>query len=229
MNQTALITFATDNYSNCRKRWLETMQQYKPDNVDMFCNTSYGEILSPTHQENPYAFKVSSFIWAKAKGYKKILWLDSAVYAVKSMQPLFDIIDSENYLMQYAGHLCGTWANDNCLQYFNLSRDEAMNMLMYGNAGMLGLNFENDLASQFFAKWQQSMEHGAFKGGWRNDNHEESQDERCKGHRHDMVCGSIIACRLGIEYKGGDQILQYAAPNEPLLNDSIILKAQGIN
>lgn len=229
MNQYALITFATDNYANSRERWTETMQQYKPDNVDLFCNTDYGKILSPTHQENPYAFKVSSFIWAKAKGYKKILWLDSSCFAINPLQPLFDIIDNENYLMQYAGHLCGNWANDACLEYFRLFRDDAMDMPMYGNAGMLGLNFENDLARQFFQEWQQSMEHGAFKGAWTNENFTESADDKCKGHRHDMVCGSIIANRLGMKFKGGDQLLQYGSPEEPVLNDSIIIKAQGIN
>jgi len=229
MNQYALITFATDNYSNCRKRWVETMNEFKPDNVDVFCNTDYGTILSPTHQENPYAFKVSSFIWARALGYKKILWLDSSCFAIKPLQPLFDIIDNEGSLMQYAGHMCGTWANDNCLKHFNMNRDEAMQKPMYGNSGMLGLNFENDLARQFFEEWQQAMEHGAFKGGWTNEGNVESNDFRCKGHRHDMVCGSIIATRLGMPYKAGDQILQYGSPEEPTINDSIIIKAQGIN
>ena len=44
-----------------------------------------------------------------------------------------------------------------------------------------------------------------------------------------MTCGSIIANLLGMEYKSSEEWLEYAQPFTKPKNDTIILKAQGIN
>jgi hypothetical protein len=102
-------------------------------------------------------------------------------------------------------------------------------MLMYGNAGLLGLNFENEIAIEFFNKWHQASKDGIFIGKWNNNDKTESEDERCKGHRHDMTCGSIIANQLKMKYHSGQNILMYGAPEDEPLNETIVFKAQGIN
>jgi len=102
-----------------------------------------------------------------------------------------------------------------------------MNMMMYGNAGFLGLDFNNEIACKFFDKWKESMFAGIFKGEWTNNTKSESQDERCLGHRHDMVCGSIIANQLGMKYVSGNEWLTYQPPHVPPKNDKIVFKALG--
>jgi len=67
-----------------------------------------------------------------------------------------------------------------------------------------------------------------FKGAWNNNNQTESQDPRCKGHRHDMSCGSIMVNQLGMKYKSGNDYLNYAAPNETPRNETVIFFAQGL-
>ncbi len=60
-----------------------------------------GEIIShtehpygwPTHSENPYAFKIYAFEDALQQGYTHILWLDSSVYAIADIMPVFDYIN----------------------------------------------------------------------------------------------------------------------------------------
>jgi hypothetical protein len=103
-----------------------------------------------------------------------------------------------------------------------------MNMPMYGNAGFLGLSVNSEIAMDFFDQWHKASVDGIFKGAWSNHNKTESKDERCKGHRHDMVCGSIIANQLKMEYVPGDEWLQYKAPTDQAINDTIIFGAQGI-
>ena len=182
---------------------------------------------SPLHQDNPYAFKIYAFKHALAAGYTQILWLDSSCFAIKNVQPIFDIIESEGYIMQEAGQYVGNWANDKTLDYFKLTRDTAMEMLCYGNAGFLGLNFEDEIAETFFYQWEKAMNAGMFKGAWNNTDNSESEDERCKGHRHDLVCGSIIANQLGMRYKPGNEWLQYAGMFDETANETIVIKAQG--
>lgn len=185
---------------------------------------------APLHTDNPYAFKIYCIEKAIEAGYHQVLWLDSSCFAVRPVQPIFDMISRQTFAFQDSGHWLGEWANDRSLEYFSLSRDAAMDMRMIGNAGFLGFDTTCTLGSIFFKGWKQSMLDNIFKGAWNNNEKTESQDERCRGHRHDMVCSSAIIHRMGLKglMAGGEEILQYAGLYDPILNDSIIIKAQGI-
>lgn len=156
---------------------------------------------APPHLKNPYAFKIYAIEEARNRGYDQVLWLDASVYAVQPVQPIFDRMNYLGLFMEEAGHYIGSWANDRCLQYFGISRDEAMAMTMY-SAGFTGIDFTNSIACEFFAEWRESMLNGIFKGQWQNVHKTESNDPRCHGHRHDMTCGSIIANKQGLVKKG---------------------------
>lgn len=174
--------------------------------------TSESQIGAPLHQHNPYAFKIHAFREAERQGHRFIMWLDASVWAIKDVQPIFDHIEEHGYIMQYAGHNCGDWTNDNCLDYFGVTREEAKKMLMYGNAGFLGLDLWDTRASTFLRSWEKAMLAGTFKGEWSN-------------HRHDMCTGSIIANKLNMDYQNGEEWLNYGT--EPL-SDKVYLLAQGV-
>jgi hypothetical protein len=202
------------NYTNAAMRLLDSLYDF-PDIADVQIFGGEETIGAPKHEDNPYAFKIYAFEAALRMGYQKILYLDSSVYAVRDYTRAFDLIEEDGYLMQESGHNVGQWCNDVTLQYWGLTREEASTMPMYGNAGMLGLDFRDSTARDFFRRWRKCMEDGMFKGSWDD-------------HRHDMTNGSIIANAYRMKYQPGDQILQYAAPEDPLQNDTIIFKAQGI-
>lgn len=182
------------------------------------------------HTQNPYAFKVAAFKKAVSQGYTNILWLDSSCFAINNIIPIFEEIEKNGFIFQDAGHLLGNWANDFTLNYFGITRDEAMEMKMIGNAGFLGLNFKNGIAVELFNKWEQSCIAGCFKGAWSNSEKTESEDVRCFGARHDMSASSAIVNQMGLfKYAhSGEEILQYAGLYDAVLNDTIIFKAQGI-
>jgi len=223
-----IISFANSrgNYVKSLARLSESLR----NNFDGDFLAFVGEqsIGAPLHSENPYAFKIYAWYEAIRQGYTHILWLDSSCFAIKNTKPIFDKIDQQGYIMQEAGHLAGTWTNDNALTYFGISRDQAMTMPCYGNAGFLGLKINEPWPNHFFTTWAHSMDAGMFKGNWTNEDHSQSPDERCKGHRHDMSCGSIIANDLGMKYESGQSWLQYGGVFDEVLNDSIIIKAQGL-
>ena len=223
-----IISFANSrgNYVKSLARLSESLR----NNFDGDFLAFVGEqsIGAPSHLENPYAFKIYAWYEAIRRGYTHILWLDSSCFAIKNTKPIFDKIDQQGYIMQEAGHLAGTWTNDNALTYFGISRDQAMKMPCYGNAGLLGLKINDPWPNHFFTTWAHSMDAGMFKGAWTNEDHSQSPDERCNGHRHDMSCGSIIANDLGMKYESGQSWLQYGGVFDEVLNDSIIIKAQGL-
>lgn len=49
----------------------------------------------------PYSFKIFTMLEAYQMGYKNILWLDSAVYPMKSLDPLFQKIENEGVLISW--------------------------------------------------------------------------------------------------------------------------------
>lgn len=228
-NKRAIISFANQNgaYMDRLARLSNSLRNnFDGDFLGFVHESSLGCEL---HSENPYAFKIAAFQKAKDAGYTSILWLDSSVFAVASVEPIFERLERNGFVFQEAGHMLGTWSNDECLIHFGISRDEAMSVPMIGNAGFLGLDFNNVKANNFFGLWKRSMNSNIFKGEWNNDYKTESEDDRCKGHRHDMSCSSALVHRLGLfhmAYKG-DEILQYAGIYDKVLNDTIILKAQG--
>ncbi len=229
MNKRAIVNFSNNRgwYADGQKRLQKMLPKFIPSDVELFFFDDEQKIGSPLHDDNPYAFKIYSIQNVLEKGYHTILYMDASLFPIRNLKPIFDVIEKEGFFAQNAGHVCGTWANDECLEYFGVTRDEAMKIDMYGNCGLLGLDLSRPEILNFYVKWRTSMLDGMFKGAWTNKDKTESMDERCKGHRHDMVCGSLVMHGLGLDkkYQRGDQWMKYASPREEILDESILLKA----
>lgn len=231
MSKNCIVSFANSSryYIKGLDRLNESLRNNFTDG-DFLGFINEATIGAPNHEVLPYGFKVYAIQKAIDAGYQNILWLDSSVFAIKNVKPIFDDIENMGFIFQDAGHLLGNWANDFTLNYFDITRDAAMEMKMIGNAGFLGLNMNNDIGKEIFKRWKQSMEAGTFKGKWKNEDNSESHDNRCLGARHDMSSSSAIVHQMGLamHMKSGEEILQYAGLYDEVLNDKIILKAQGI-
>lgn len=196
-----VVNVATQQYWKGQERLAKAMLC---QNVETFTYKHEYEVGAPTHQQNPYSFKIYAIDYLREHGYNQILWLDASVYPVKDITPVFDWIDKHGYFMEEAGHYVGQWCNDRTLEFFGITREEAMTMPMF-SAGFVGFDFRNETAVTFFSRWKNAMLNGMFKGDWSN-------------HRHDMSCGSIIANQMGLTYSKGGTYFSYIGPGygEPL-------------
>lgn len=229
MNKNCIISFAnsTRYYINGLARLNESLRvNFDGDFLGFIGEASLG---CEPHEINPYSFKIYAFKKAIEAGYKNILWLDSSCFAIKNVQPCFDEIEENGFLFQDSGHWASTWINDFSLNYLGITREEAREIRLIGNAGLLGLNFSMGKPVEFFKKWEDAMLAGCFKGRWDNKDKTESQSDECLGARHDMISG-VILHQMGLSHlmKGGEELLQYAGLYDEVLNDSIIWKAQGM-
>lgn len=210
----AIVNLVTNNswFPRGQKRLIDSLK----DNFDGDIIPFVGEekVGSPKHSENPYAFKVYAIDYARRMGYRQILWLDASVWAVKDIKDVWGYIDEHGYMMQEDGNMVGRWANDKCLEWFELSKEEADKMVMF-SAGFLGLDFENKLVNEFFAKWKDACDNGIFKGEWKN-------------HRHDMTCASIIANRLKMRYTPGGTFMAYIGSAYGKPKDTACFYIQGM-
>lgn len=207
-----IVNFATKEYSRGQKRLSDSI----PSSYNKLMFSQYDTIGSPTHRESPYEFKVHA-IRIAAEIDPVVLWVDASMYCVGDLSKIEKIILENGYFMEEAGHWVGSWCNDHTRKHFELTPDEAKVPGGYNmfSAGLLGLDFQDPKALQFFHMWSMSAKAGCFSGSW-ND------------HRHDMTCGSIIASRLGMKYQRGGSHMAYIGPGYSQPEPGVVFHLQGV-
>lgn len=162
---------------------------------------------SPTHEENPYAFKIYAFMDAISKGYKNILWLDSSFWNIKNPHHVFDIIQDNGVFAFRSGYNCAQTCPDNLLARMGVTRDEA-ELLPEIATGMVGLNIENPDGKNVFNLWSKLCHEGYFKNS-RTHNPEESGDPRFLHSRQDQSAFSMAVHHYGLNIDYADYVAYY--------------------
>jgi len=199
MERVAFVMFADTVYVKIQEPLIKSIRLIYPK-AAIFAFRSFSEIHPdcPPHSKDPYAFKLYAIEHARFRGYDIAIWLDSPNRLVKPIDDLLPQISKVGVYLQRDGWLCGQWANDNCLRYFGLTRDEAMQIPnIY--ASIMAFDFRHPITSIFLERWKAACLAGIFRGNAKNDKGTESKDTRCLGHRHDQTCAELIAYQLGIE------------------------------
>jgi hypothetical protein len=173
-----------DRYKRCYQRLNKSFKTQNSGTISLV--TFFGESScgAPLHKDNPYAFKLYSMISLSSDEQRSVLWLDASVVLVRDASEVFEIIERDGVFFEKSGHSVGQWCNDETLQNFGITREEAYAMPMF-SSGFMGISFEHEIGREFFKRWWESMERGDFKGSWSN-------------HRHDQTSGSIIANQMGL-------------------------------
>lgn len=209
-----IVNLSTKEYWGGRNRLFTATIEHA--HTQIFTFAAEEEVGAPLHTENPYAFKIYAIEKVRSFGYNQILWLDASVYPVKDIEPVFTWLTEKGIFLEEAGHYCGTWAPQYVLDYFGITKDEAMKMPMF-SAGFCGFDFRNPISTEFFAEWKESMLNGMFKGNWQES-------------RHDMTCGSIIANKRGLLplYSPGGQFFAYIGPGYGKPKETVCFHLKGI-
>jgi|UniRef100_A0A6C0B2Q5 hypothetical protein len=201
MDKIAIVNFANagnSRYELGQENLRKSFETFDPD-IPFFALKNYEEFNSQTHAECPYGFKVAAVEHVRKLGYDVIIWIDSSLRLIKSIRPLIRDIASKGIYLQGDCWKCGEWANDRSLEYFNISRDDAM-QIQNIHAIMIGFDFRHPATMPFFERWKKCAADGIFRGSRTNDNNTESKDPRCKGHRGDQTCLELVGNELKINY-----------------------------
>jgi hypothetical protein len=201
-----VVSFAdgSGNYAKALMRLEQSLRQVNFEGQFKGIN-DYGHIGSPHHKGSPgavpYAFKALSIKKAIEEGADLILWCDSVVYATKSINPIFEYIEKSGVLLfDNIGYSIGDYTSDYCLDYYNMTREQAFNNKMI-MACVMGFNIHNPTAKEFLDQYISASELGVsspYNGDWSNNNLEVSNDMRVKGHRHDQSVASVLAEQMNI-------------------------------
>lgn len=187
-------------------------QEYPPD--------------SPTQHVVPYAFKLYAIAEALRRGHRMVLWTDAASYPIGPVEPVFEHIARQGYLLMALGHNIGEWCSDEALPRLGLTREEAF-AAPSAMGGFIGLDFRHPIAVTFFQRWLKLAVDGtAFRAPWVNVptaprplwifSHDRegfvSADPRVKGHRHDQTAASAIAHHLKMRLTPPPRYFDYYTP-----------------
>lgn len=194
MVRVAFVSFANGGYKRLHKDLIFSVKRF---GYDVYTYSNFEEIGSPTHETSPYEFKLHAIRTVYQKGYDIVIWCDSVARLLKPIKNWITEIEKQGVYLQAGGCIIGNWTNDQTLEAFNITRDEAME-LPSAYASVIGFDFRHPITKQFLYRWKECADKGLFRGKWTNDTLSESQDLRCKGHRHDQSCAELIALELKI-------------------------------
>lgn len=167
----------------------------------------------PDFFDAPFHFKTFCFFAARDLGYRQILWIDPPCVAIRSLEPVFQQMESHGYVMfnNNYGQTMGQWIGDQALAAHGITREEALHMPEIP-CSVLGLDLNQQQAVSFLEGWHRIMADGITARGsadpirsWEdyqavfwNKGERISSDPRVKGHRCDQAAAGIVAHRLGL-------------------------------
>lgn len=189
---------------------------------------------SPQHSEIPYAFKSVALKHCADQGAESLLWCDSSIVPIRSLQPIWDRIERAGYwFSRYSPEVSNyEWTADNAYDALfekeHLATPQELRKLNrdipHVVATAFGLNVQHPTGKEILAEYfRLATETDAFCGPWINwnhvDHHRRPEDKLprigvcgpsdVRGHRHDQTALSVIAYRLGMELTTPPDLFAY--------------------
>ena len=111
---------------------------------------------------------------------KNVLWLDAGACALKSLEPIFNVIESEDIFLVGDIHLNKNYTHKRCVEVMNATEEELMDNQLW--SGLVGFKSDGKYKHVITEGWDYSQIEGCVDGF--EDN-----------HRHDQSILSILASR----------------------------------
>ncbi len=115
----------------------------------------------------PYSFKAAFLKEAQRLGYKKVLWLDTAIHPLTDLDAIFEEIEEKGFFLTYVGTLA-----DNAPSHLQAAADALdLDPLFYTHikhlsSSIMGLNFTNPNANALLDLWIEYIERALPNATW---------------------------------------------------------------
>ena len=111
---------------------------------------------------------------------KNVLWLDAGACALRSLEPIFNVIESEDIFLVGDSHLNKNYTHKRCVEVMNATEKELMDNQLW--SGLVGFKSDGKYSRIITEGWNYSQIEGCVDGF--EDN-----------HRHDQSVLSILSSR----------------------------------
>jgi hypothetical protein len=208
----SVVTGEQPGYRQGQLRLLDSAERHRWPGGILLWRGEYPP-ASPTHERQPYAFKVHACLEAVRMGYQRLLWVDSVCWFTRGPGNLLRHVLDKGHLLFHGGDRVGQWCSDRVAAEAALDREELMRIPLVGGS-VYAFDFANAKTRVFFAEWAEWCRKGRFAGFAINDQADVmsvrrglgdrptgfvSTDPRVHGHKHDETAASVIASDLGME------------------------------
>jgi hypothetical protein len=179
----------------------------------------------PSHQRKPYCFKACAFA-DLVDQFDLLLWCDSSIYPIAKMEPVWQQIEANGYLLVQGGGSNYNWTADSA--YPDLFPNEPIEKARDINrritpivGGIIGINSKSDVGRRFLDEYcRLARQTNCFVGPWANENCPRRPNygiggryttapcgpQDVLGHRHDQTAASVLAWRFDMK------LAEYPAP-----------------
>ncbi len=141
-----------------------------------------------SHHVSPYGFKVHVIKDAIAKGFKQVVWADSAVFLKKSPELFFQMVAEKGLVVLGHGDKLGPWVNDKSLIKFGFTREEVKEKWLLSGT-IFGIDADSEEAQQFINELCEYEQADWFC----EDGQKPSSDFH--QHRHDEAIMSLLVLK----------------------------------
>jgi hypothetical protein len=164
-----------ERYIEQQTRLNKSVNAIYPD-ADMWWVNQYPP-HSRDHLDSLYGFKVHAIQWALNRGYKKIIWLDTACILQHPVDYWFNL--NQPVLAARDDNKLKGLVSDKALQYFGFG--ECPDHLHLVGGSVYVWSFEHPDTQKIFDTWADTEAKGLFG----------ASNERLGGHRHDEALLSL--------------------------------------
>lgn len=228
MNSRVVCSVATDSWTQMQDRLLKGMHALGEqtlawtDALPRNCpRHRTGGTMSASRDDEcrPYAFKAYAMREAQGLGYTSILWCDSCIVPVRSLDEIWQKIETDGYWMCRNGFSNYEWTAESAYPdlfpdfadfkepYLKVNRE-----IPHVVATAFAINTAHPKGAAFLDEYfRLASQTRAFCGPWQNSNAPKIPGRNNKrpsgpcgppdvlGHRHDQTAASVIAWRLGMK------------------------------
>lgn len=189
--------------------------------LDLFMRTKEPK-RCPEHSDSPYSFKAASLQEAANMGMELLLWCDASIVPIRSLEPLWDKIETEGAWIARNGWTNYEWTAEAAYPSlfervftdlafpYTIERAKDLNrQIPHVVATAFGLNIGHPTGRGIFDEYKRlALQTDAFKGPWRNAAHPDYAGQAdaivcgpadVRGHRHDQTALSVLAWRYGVQ------------------------------
>jgi len=178
----------------------------------------------PKHEgSGQYNFKIFSFREAFKRGHNVVLWVDSSLYAIKDVMPIFDYINDNGIFLFKSGYPLSATTTDAFLSFKGITRESLIDVPEFAT-GAVGIRIDNPIGNEFFIRWEAYMKWGFFCGNRVHDPLD-STHPLFKFSRQDQTACSMALHDMGITTAGEDKNWVSYYPNH---TESTIFFIKGI-
>ena len=132
---------------------------------------------------------------------KNVLWLDAGACALKSLKPIFDVIESDNIFLVGDVHINRNFTHKKCVEIMNASEKELMDKQLW--SGLVGFKSDGKFNHIITEGWEYSQIEGCIDGF--EDN-----------HRHDQSVLSVLSSRYNCQTQDIDMFGYWTDVNRNL-------------